>query len=82
MDRTTIMLPADLKAAASQFAAQSGMSLGELIRESLAARLAHPDAATREDPFFADQVVFPGPVPADLSLNHDKYLYGEGHDLH
>ncbi len=30
-----------------------------------------------DDPFFSDIETFDGPVPHDLSENHDKYLYGE-----
>ena len=33
--------------------------------------------AGRRDPFFADRSFHAGPVPADLSLNHDKYLHDE-----
>jgi hypothetical protein len=29
------------------------------------------------DPLWADVPVYDGPVPADLSVNHDKYLYDE-----
>lgn len=31
----------------------------------------------RRDPFFADRRFHTGPVPADLSLNHDHYLHDE-----
>ena len=39
MKRTTIMLPEELKNQAERSAASMGISLGELIRESLEARL-------------------------------------------
>jgi hypothetical protein len=34
-------------------------------------------APGRRDPFFADQNFHSGPVPADLSLNHDRHLHDE-----
>jgi phosphatidylethanolamine-binding protein (PEBP) family uncharacterized protein len=79
--RTTIMLPPELKAEASRRAQRMGVSLGELIRESLAAWLGKPDKSRTDDPFFSDDAVYDGPVPPDGSLNHDYYLYGEGRDL-
>ncbi len=35
------------------------------------------DKEILDDPFFSDNETFDGPVPHDLSENHDKYLYGE-----
>ncbi|MGD0898762.1 MAG: CopG family transcriptional regulator [Thermoguttaceae bacterium] len=81
MHRTTIMLPPELKAEASRRAQRMGVSLGELIRESLTAWLGKPGKSRTEDPLFDDDAVFDGPVPADGSANHDYYLYGEGRDL-
>ena len=39
MERTTIMLPHDLKLQAAQYAKNKGISLGELIRTAIAASL-------------------------------------------
>ena len=55
-----------------------GISLGAFLRESLEMAL---DSSTSRgataDPLFADSAVYEGEVPADLSEDHDKYLYGE-----
>ncbi len=78
MKRTTIMLPDDLKIRAHRRAKSIGVSLGELIRESLEVILSHPDEKKlTEDPLFADDAVYDGKTPKDLSRNHDQYLYGE-----
>lgn len=77
MNRTTIVLPQDLKARAIRFAQELGISLGELIRQSLASQLKPPGRQATLDPLFADDAVYPGSTPKDLSKNHDGYLYGE-----
>ena len=78
MQRTTIMLPDDLKAKAIQHARTSGVSLGELIRISLTAFVYQPVKGQKvRDPFFADTAVYHGKTPKDLSANVDKYLYDE-----
>jgi len=69
------MLPADLKAKAMRAARERGISFGELLRRSLAATVESPPAQY-EDPAFADAAVFDGPAPSDLSVEHDRYLYG------
>jgi hypothetical protein len=76
MKRTTIMLPDDLRRRALFRARQKGVSLGELIRDSLDAALPSGTYEAGQDPLF-DEVVFDGPAPADLSANHDKYLYDD-----
>lgn len=70
------MLPEKLRARAIDHARKAGVSLGELVREALAARLDR-SLATGPDPFLADRAVFRGPGPADLAADHDRYLYGE-----
>jgi hypothetical protein len=72
MKRTTIMLPEALRQRAAFRARQRGISLGELIRDSLDTTL--PADSYGEDPLFED-VIFDGPAPRDLSAKHDKYLY-------
>lgn len=69
------MLPGELKARALRRAKQRGVSFGELVRESLAAMLssAAPQSA---DSLLADRAVYNGKTPADLSAEHDRYLYG------
>jgi hypothetical protein len=74
--RTTIMLPDDLKAKASRLARRAGLSLGEIIRTSLAARIANKAYQPGEDSLFSDRAVFGGKAPRDAAQNHDDYLYG------
>ena len=81
MKRTTIMLPERLKAKAARRARTQGISLSELIRESLARSLARPgEAAGEKDSFLADNATFSG-GPTDLARNHDRYLYGDQSDF-
>lgn len=78
MNRTTIMLPSDLKARAQQKARAEGMSLGEFIRESLINQLAADESeGAGGDLLFTDDAVFDGDAPADFAQNHDDYLYGD-----
>ena len=76
MERTTIMLPAALKSRAIGWARERGISLGELLRESLERALDHLIKERRVlDPLFSDDAVYDGDAPLDLSENHDRYLY-------
>ena len=77
MKRTTIMLPGDLKLKAERKAEKMGISLGELIRLSLKIQVGKKIDMVQDDPFLSDNAVFSGKIPDDLSLNHDKYLYGD-----
>jgi hypothetical protein len=78
MHRTTVMLPEDLKARAMLRARERGISLGELLRECLAATLHAPAGDDRAgDPLFADAAVYGGAAPSDLARDHDRYLYDE-----
>ena len=76
MHRTTVMLPQDLKNQALQQARERGVSLGEIVRQSLIAHLQSLKETKGEDPFLADSAIFEGEAPRDLSENHDVYLYG------
>lgn len=76
MNRTTVMLPGDLKTEAKRAADNLGISLGELIRVSLKTQIAKKTNTLDDDPFLSDNAVFIGDIPNDLSLNHDRYLYG------
>ena len=74
------MLPSDLKTKAMNLARKQGLSLGELIRDSLQARLQQIKGGTpMPDPLFSDREIFKGKVPADLSTNTDSYLYDDLH---
>lgn len=78
MQRTTVMLPPKLKLQARRQAKKRGVSLSELIRESLETVLDTVEVNQRvSDSLFADEAVFMGDAPSDLSHNHDRYLYEE-----
>lgn len=77
MKRTTIMLPIELKIKAQNAADKIGISLGELIRESIEFYLVKKIEVIKEDPFFSDTSVYKGDVPSDGSIHHDDYLYGD-----
>ena len=77
MKRTTIMMPEELQIRAMKRAHREGVSLGELIRQSLEKTLAAREKSGQEDSFFADKAVWRGKAPRDLAGNHDKYLYGD-----
>ena len=78
VNRTTLMLPAELKAQAQQRARQLGISLGQLIRQALESELAESGGVGHaEDPLFTDDAVWTGEAPTDLAADHDRYLYDE-----
>jgi hypothetical protein len=70
------MLPRDLKQRAAQEARSRGVSLGELIRESLVRLLRADRDGTGEDPLIGDTALYEGPGPADAAERHDDVLYG------
>jgi len=80
--RTSIVLPAGLKRQAVARARREGISFGEFVRQSLRETLTRPQTRKKrsKDPFWSDVAVYTGPVPADISVNHDKYLYDEDPD--
>jgi hypothetical protein len=78
MKSTTILLPDDLSDRAERSAATLGVSLDDLIRESLEARLRALESPRGEDPLFADVPVYQGSHPADVAQRHDHYLYEGG----
>jgi hypothetical protein len=78
MQRTTVMLPAGLKKRAMALARQRKLSFAEFVRKAVEQSAPAPRKRLKgKDPFWDDVLVFDGPVPADLSVNHDKYLYDE-----
>ena len=54
-----------------------GISFGELVRKSVEIFVFQKDGEPEYDPFLDDDEVYTGEVESDISLNHDKYLYGE-----
>jgi Arc/MetJ family transcription regulator len=84
MNRTTIVLPEDVKAQAMKRARAQGISFGELIREALARLLREPggeDEGRRKRRQAIEAMLRFGrranPGPKDLSSNLDDYLYGD-----
>lgn len=77
MHRTTVMLPEALKSAAQAHASQRGISLGELLRESLEYRLREQPVARSRDPLFVDQTVYADDGPPDAAERHDALLYDD-----
>lgn len=77
MTRTTLMLPADLKARSERRAREIGISMGELVRRSLVRLLDETASPASEDALYADVVVSAAETPSDLAERHDDYLYGD-----
>ncbi len=72
------MMPSRLKARAQQRAHELGISLAELIRESLEQNLGAPNVRTRaQDSLLREAPVYRGDAPDDLAVAHDRYLYGD-----
>jgi hypothetical protein len=76
MQRTTIMLPRELKQRAAREARSRGISLGELIREAMVRLLRADHDAAGQDPLIADTAIHEGPGPDDTAESHDDLLYG------
>ncbi len=71
MAALTVQLSDELRDKAMLAARQRGLSLDEFVQICLSS------AVDRErDPLFCDSALFSGEVPADISKNHDRYLYG------
>jgi hypothetical protein len=78
MDRTTIMLPPELKTRAANQAKKMRISLGQYIREALQKSLEMENRSEpNDDSFFLDDAVFDSTAPEDLAAHHDEYLYGD-----
>lgn len=82
MQRTTIMLPTELKIEAQNYASELGISVGKLIRDSLKLCLEKNKADKGTDLLFSDFSTFEGATPKDLSINHDHYLYVAEDDIY
>ncbi len=69
----SISVPADLHVRLTLHAKARGISVNELVRESLERAV----ASTRsDDPLFSDSAVY-SDGPTDAATNHDGYLYGD-----
>ena len=78
MQRTTVVLPAGLKKRAMTIARQRKISFSEFVRQAMERSAPPPRKRLKgKDPYWSDVAVYDGPVPPDLSSNHDKYLYDE-----
>ena len=85
MQRTSILLPENLKVRAEAQARRQGISLGELIRRQLG-KVARPKSkkkkkkSLRDDPAFQFYLKKQSELPpvsdtaTDVAVNHDKYL--------
>jgi hypothetical protein len=77
-DRTTIVMPPDLKERAVRKAREKKISFGEFIRQAVESYLTSPLLGVGQksgDPFLDNLVTFDDGGPTDMSVNHDKYLY-------
>ncbi|MDA0345967.1 MAG: ribbon-helix-helix domain-containing protein [Verrucomicrobia bacterium] len=80
MNKTTILLPDDLQKRARSLAKKNGTTLSGLIRKQLEQAVTEDGGATQirsEDPLFSNWKPSDADIPSDMSVNHDRYLYGE-----
>ena len=77
MKRVSVPLPEELHSRIAQRSRQLGVSVDEYVRGALEAALARASMEGAEDPLLADDAVFDGSAPGDLSAEHDRYLYEE-----
>jgi hypothetical protein len=78
-DRTTVVFPPGLKQLAMERARERKISFAEFVREAVESAIHTPKPKRKraKDTFWGDLAVYDGPVPTDISINHDKYLYDE-----
>jgi hypothetical protein len=79
MKRTTIMFPARLRSQVEKLARQEGVSLGELVCDTMRDRISKQERVSKSnghgrDPFFIHDDSVDDGLPADVSANIDKYL--------
>lgn len=80
MNKTTILLPEDLQERARKLAKKQGTTLSGLIRTHLEQAVSGDEKANQtrsEDPLFDNWKPSDADMPSDLSISHDRYLYGE-----
>jgi hypothetical protein len=77
MQRTTVVLPPGLKKRAMTLARQRKISFAEFVRQAVEHSAPAPRKRLKgKDPYWENVPVYDG-LPADLSVNHDKYLHDE-----
>ncbi|WP_045211404.1 hypothetical protein [Desulfonatronovibrio magnus] len=82
MQRTTIMLPRELKIWAASKSRKMGISLGQLIREALQKEIDSTEVSNGlQDCFYEDKAIYQGYSSPDFSAEHDEYHYGESYDI-
>lgn len=69
-----VPLSSELLSRIERAAAARGQSVADFLEALLDRTVADPNEG---DPLFSDTAVFNGPCPADVSVNHDAYLYGD-----
>ncbi len=72
------MLPRELRSRAARRARETGVSMGQFVRQSIERAL---QPASVKKGRFLDLPVYEGPGPSDVSSRVDDYLYGERRDL-
>jgi hypothetical protein len=77
MTSARIQLPDRLMNRAEQLAERMGVSLDDLVRESLEVLFHEKATSAEEDPYLSDWKVFEGPTPSDVVERFDDYLYGD-----
>jgi hypothetical protein len=78
MERTTIMLPSELRSRALRRARRLGVSLAQFVRMSLNGELEREGPIPgKKDSLFDDDEVYEGPYPAEPLKSIDDELYGE-----
>jgi len=77
MRRSQIYIDEDLDAQLRLAAREEGRSAADLIREAVRTYLADRGPGHPADPFLEIAGAFSG-GPSDASVEHDRYLYGDG----
>lgn len=80
MNKTTILLPENLQKRARKLAKKRGTTLSGFIRKQLEQAVSEDDSDVvnrKDDPLFRNWKPSDADLPTDISLNHDRYLYGE-----
>ena len=84
MEQVTLKIPDNYTDKLKFFALSQNQTIEEVIMDIICKTLETEENGMKSDhgrrvvdPLFADDEVFAGEAPEDLSLKHDDYLYGE-----